>query len=250
MPKISIITINFNNILGLKKTIESVVSQTYKKIQYIIIDGNSTDGSKEFLHENSACFDYWVSEPDNGIYHAMNKGIFHAKGEYLLFLNSGDTLLNEFILESVSNKCLGDELIFFNFKNQMIKKETLSFLDFWFQTPYCHQAIFFKKTIFEEFGLYKENLRIVGDWEIILKSLYFNKKYKIFNEDIVNIDLNGISNTKDGQIIAQRERIQVLKNDYSFFYDDLKKLAYFKNSKVFRSVNKILLFVNKGVKFE
>ena len=82
--KLSVITINYNNRDGLKKTIESVVNQTYKDFEYIIIDGGSTDGSVEVLKEYSDKIDYWVSEPDKGIYNAMNKGIDIAKGEYVM----------------------------------------------------------------------------------------------------------------------------------------------------------------------
>ena len=91
--KLSIITINYNNKNGLQKTIDSVISQTFKDFEWIIIDGGSTDGSKELIEKYSQHITYWVSEPDKGIYNAMNKGIKVAKGEYLFFLNSGDYLV-------------------------------------------------------------------------------------------------------------------------------------------------------------
>ncbi len=90
MPKLSIITINYNNRSGLQKSMQSVFAQSFTDYEYIIIDGGSTDGSKELIEENSGRLAYWVSESDNGIYHAMNKGILKAKGELLIFLNSGD----------------------------------------------------------------------------------------------------------------------------------------------------------------
>ena len=91
--KISIITINYNNKSGLEKTIESVLQQTYDNIEYLVIDGNSTDGSKDVIKKYKHRISYWVSEPDSGIYNAMNKGGTKATGDYLLFLNSGDVLL-------------------------------------------------------------------------------------------------------------------------------------------------------------
>ena len=104
MPKLSIITINYNNLEGLKKTFESVFMQTYQDFEYIVIDGGSTDGSKEYIAENADKINYWVSEPDKGVYHAMNKGIMKANGEYLLFINSGDELFeNNTIEKSLSN---------------------------------------------------------------------------------------------------------------------------------------------------
>jgi len=83
--KLSIITINYNNCAGLKRTIDSVVSQSFKDYEWIVIDGGSKDGSKDLIEQYSDSFTYWVSEPDNGIYNAMNKGIEKANGEWMLF---------------------------------------------------------------------------------------------------------------------------------------------------------------------
>ena len=90
--KLSIVTINYNDAIGLERTIQSVITQTFKDFEYIIIDGNSTDGSKEIIKKYSEKIQVAISEPDTGIYNAMNKGAALAKGEYLLFLNSGDNL--------------------------------------------------------------------------------------------------------------------------------------------------------------
>ena len=95
MKKLSIITINLNNQSGLIKTIQSVISQTFKDFEWIIIDGDSTDGSKELLKKHIQHFTHCISEKDNGIYNAMNKGIKLAQGEYIYFLNSGDYLCNK-----------------------------------------------------------------------------------------------------------------------------------------------------------
>ena len=111
MPKLSIITVNLNNREGLRKTAESVVSQTYKDYEWIVIDGGSTDGSKELIEQYAEHISYWVSEPDKGIYNAMNKGIRQAHGEYFLFLNSGDSLCDDDIVESF---CVG------NFKEDIV----------------------------------------------------------------------------------------------------------------------------------
>ncbi|WAC41743.1 glycosyltransferase [Pedobacter sp. SL55] len=104
MIKISIITINFNNQLGLEKTILSVINQTIKPFEYIIIDGGSTDGSKEIIESYSQSIQFWVSETDHGVYHAMNKGIEKATGDYLLFLNAGDRLYQNETIERVLSK--------------------------------------------------------------------------------------------------------------------------------------------------
>ncbi|TXE17127.1 glycosyltransferase [Psychroserpens burtonensis] len=99
--QLSIITINYNHLEGLKTTMTSVFEQTYGSIEYIVIDGGSNDGSAAFIAEHTNKLVYSISEPDEGIYHAMNKGIDQATGDYLLFLNSGDWLVDQFVIEKV-----------------------------------------------------------------------------------------------------------------------------------------------------
>lgn len=105
MKQISIITINYNNASGLEKTIRSVVEQTYNEYEYIIIDGASSDKSKEVVQGYQQYIDFWCSEKDSGIYNAMNKGIQRASGEYLLFLNSGDILSDSAVLSDIHSFC-------------------------------------------------------------------------------------------------------------------------------------------------
>ena len=102
--KLSIITVNLNNLEGLKKTYESVVCQTFTDYEWLVIDGGSTDGSREFIEQHQDKFAFWCSEPDKGIYNAMNKGIVRAKGEYLNFMNSGDCFACENTLTGVLGK--------------------------------------------------------------------------------------------------------------------------------------------------
>lgn len=102
--KLSIITVNLNNLEGLKKTYDSVVCQTFTDYEWLVIDGGSTDGSREFIEQHQDKFAYWCSEPDKGIYNAMNKGIVRAKGEYLNFMNSGDCFACEETVAEVFGK--------------------------------------------------------------------------------------------------------------------------------------------------
>ena len=99
--KYSVITINYNNREGLKHTIDSVVCQTYTDFEFIIIDGGSTDGSVEIIREYEEHITYWVSEKDHGIYHAMNKGVAQAHGDYCIFMNSGDCFHSSYVLDSI-----------------------------------------------------------------------------------------------------------------------------------------------------
>lgn len=103
-PVLSIITVNLNNNLGLQKTLRSIQSQSYTDYEHIIIDANSTDGSLETIIKyttETSHLSYWISEPDKGIYDGMNKGIAHAKGEYIFFLNSGDFLFDDHVLDAI-----------------------------------------------------------------------------------------------------------------------------------------------------
>ena len=212
--KLSIITINLNNKAGLQKTIDSVVSQTFKDFEWIVIDGGSTDGSKELIEQYVGHFAYWVSEPDNGIYNAMNKGIKVAKGEYLQFLNSGDWLVDETALERCFSHgftadiaygdlwlCEGEVRERYNYPNQL----TLRFL---YDFSLGHCASFIRKEVIEN-ELYDERLKIVSDWEFYLKQALNNKTFEYIDEDVSCFDMSGVS-CKNGQLVNQ-ERNKVLK---------------------------------------
>lgn len=172
MNKISIITINYNNDLGLEKTIKSVLNQSFKLFEYIVIDGNSTDNSKAIIDKYKSKLDYWVSEDDKGIYNAMNKGIQRASGDYLLFMNSGDVLIDDpDILSACEAKLVEDIVAFDCFlekDNQIVGKRTHidnPTLYYVYQKGLKHQSTFIKKSMFDNFGLYDESFKISGDYE-------------------------------------------------------------------------------------
>jgi len=206
MPKLSVITINLNNREGLQKTIDSVIAQTYKDFEWIIIDGGSTDGSKELIEQYAAHITYWVSEPDKGIYNAMNKGIRVATGEYLQFLNSGDWLIDADVLVSVAPYFEERTDILFGYIVQNVNgvltkltgfltKDDITLTDLYFQSI-PHQASFFKRDLFERIGLYDETLRIVGDRKFYMQAvIYGNSTLKFIPETIAYFEDNGISST-------------------------------------------------------
>lgn len=205
--KISIVTINYNNLEGLKRTAQSVISQTWREFEWILIDGKSSDGSKEFI-QNLATdslnnISYWCSEPDNGIYNAMNKGITKAKGTYLLFLNSGDELYDSFVIESVKDYLYDADIIVGDCWAISVtgigrfnpQPETLS-IDILYNGSLCHPASFIKSDILKPKG-YREDLRIVSDWEFFLKSLIFeDKSYRHVPFKICKFYEDGISQDK------------------------------------------------------
>ena len=223
-PKLSIITIAYNNKAGLIKTMESVFSQTYKDIEYIIIDGGSTDGSKEVIEAFSDRLNYWVSEHDNGIYNALNKGILKANGEYVLFLNSGDWFLNMDILSLFMNDLDDFDIIYGNKINyfsddKIIEEKSPTVIDFYilaFSYSLPHQATIIRRKLFTEIGLYDENLKIVADWKFALLAIFkYNYKYLHKDINLVYYDMNGISSNEKLKILQIKERDSVIDAHFS-----------------------------------
>jgi glycosyltransferase involved in cell wall biosynthesis len=203
--KLSIITVNLNNKLGLQKTIESVVNQTFSEYEYIIIDGGSTDGSVEIIKEFADKITYWVSEPDKGIYNAMNKGIKVAKGEYCLFLNSGDWFVNSSLIKDIFNGLPVCDIVYGNMikvfpdgKLEIDKgpqRSLLSLGDMYFGTI-NHSSSFIRRSLFEKYGLYNEEYKIVSDWAFFLKVIGLKAvTVKYIDLDINFFDMTGISNS-------------------------------------------------------
>lgn len=198
--KLSIITVNLNNRDGLQKTIDSVVAQTYKDFEWIVIDGGSTDGSKELIEQYADHFAYWVSEPDKGIYNAMNKGIKVANGEYLQFLNSGDFLrddnvLMDFVKSNFSADIVdGDiHLIYDDREVDAIAPEKVSF-DFFIHGTIWHPCAFIKKSLFDKNGCYNEEFKIISDWEFFMKSVVVHgATYAHFCRIVACFPVDGIS---------------------------------------------------------
>lgn len=279
-PKLSIITINYNNAAGLKKTIESVVSQTSKDFEYIIIDGGSTDGSLEIikhftnipqgiytpqhkahsqsesrntltrkldfqlqnmkLNQNTEFFEnlltdkeiqnteqycffspisFWVSEPDNGIYQAVNKGIHIAKGQYCQFLNSGDWLLNPNVTSLMLTNLPDSNIIYGNMLKQMSNGKILynneiyanSLLSYYYGSL-NHSSAYIKHSLFDKYGYYDESLKIVSDWKFFLIAIILNNEQVNYrNIDICCFDMSGISNNnKELEHIERRKVLEEL----------------------------------------
>lgn len=217
MPVLSIITINLNNCVCLRKTIESVVSQTNQNFEYIVIDGGSRDGSIEVIKEFGDQITYWISEPDTGIYHAMNKGIKASKGIYCQFLNSGDWLDGCQVIDNMLNALPDCDIFLGNVKNKLPNGKTIthkanpnvSFITFYRSTLF-HTSAFIRRSLFEKYGLYDETLQIVSDWKWYLIVCGLNTANIAFtNTDVSYFDSTGISNSKKD--IEKLEREAVLK---------------------------------------
>lgn len=168
--KISVITVCYNNLEGLKRTLPSVATQTYDDYEMIVIDGGSTDGSKEYI-QSIERIDYWVSEPDRGIYHAMNKGIDAAHGEYCIFMNSGDTFFSSQALENVADKLVSKDFYvarstFFqdNVSTTCIPPKEMT-IQFILTNALNHQGSFIRTAFLKE-NHYDEKIPIQADWEL------------------------------------------------------------------------------------
>jgi glycosyltransferase involved in cell wall biosynthesis len=237
---ISIISVNYNDAKGLENTIKSVQKQTYTNYEHIIIDGNSNDGSKKVIEKFKESFSYWVSETDSGIYNAMNKGIEKAKGDYLLFLNSGDYLLNELVLKNVGEQIQGGLDIYYgnlNFidKNGIAKTreypKKLSFYYFFDNGHLPHPASFTKKALFDKVGVYKEKYKIVADWDFYVNAICrYNATCKHLDLIITNFDTHGISSKKEFTELRISERNDSLRENFSMFLDENIKLREFKKT--------------------
>lgn len=257
-PKISIITVNYNNLEGLQHTIESVSSQTWQEFEHIIIDGGSTDGSVAYIESLSRNFSYWVSEQDNGVYHAMNKGISKASGDYLLFLNSGDHFYNRSVLEKNQHFVLECDLVYFNMfvsgeHKKFIKEypDTLSFAYF-LKDNLPHPATFIKKELFETVGSYKDDFKIVADWKFFIDCICMhNASYLHVDATLSTFYLDGISSISENKVIIDAEKHDVLQSSYKPYLqgldDTLKYMTIVHNLRKSRIIKTLIQlgFLNK-----
>ncbi|MBP5771647.1 MAG: glycosyltransferase [Bacteroidaceae bacterium] len=208
---LSIITINYNNCDWLQKTIDSVLAQTWKDYEWIVIDGGSTDGSRELIEQYQEHFAYWCSEPDKGVYNAMNKGIAKAKGEYLLFLNSGDRLYDPAVLSKVWSKehyadIISGQVIYAN--GHLLRTCDHSIAKQLILDTLNHQGSFIKRELFQSYK-YSEDYKIVSDWMAWIQWLLFeNRSFEYVSTIIAIQEVVGISSERSE---VERERERALK---------------------------------------
>lgn len=269
MFKLTIITINFNNLDGLKKTVESVLNQTSKEFEYVLIDGGSTDGSKEFIeslaNNQTDSRIKWISELDNGIYHAMNKGIKMAQGEFVQFINSGDILLDNFVTEKMLSEVAENDQILYGhmlkqlpkglFRDKAFAGRKPTFIDFYYGTL-NHSPALIRKSLFEKFGYYDEELKIVSDWKWYLQVIILlNTPIRYIPVDVTLFDMHGISNSNRQLEILERNQVLTeliplnILEDYTQyaagidFFQRLKKIPT--GLIVFNIINRIYSWIER-----
>ena len=241
--KLSIITINYNNATGLRKTLESVSLQTCQDFEHVIVDGGSTDGSRDLIAQYAEAAKYpvkWVSEPDTGIYNAMNKGIRMATSEYIEILNSADWLYDDEVVEkmlrALEEKQYPD-IMYGNMiklypkgnrvdtcgSNQYTPKSFLYF----YKGTLNHNCAYIRRSLFEKYGLYDEQMKICSDWKWYVDAIALGDVVPVYvNINVTYFDMNGVSESggKNAELI-QKERREYLErvlpktilNDYDQF---------------------------------
>lgn len=208
--KLSIITINYNNREGLKKTIDSVVCQTWRDFEWIIIDGGSTDGCKELIEQYQDHLAYWCSEPDKGVYNAMNKGIAQAKGEYLIFMNSGDYFAAANVLEKLFACGYKEDIItgqvLRDNDSQMLRNCDKNLVRQLICDTLSHQGTFIKRRLFDNYS-YREDYFIISDWIAWIDWLIMSNYSFRYVEIVIAIqEMKGISNVQIERLKSERER--------------------------------------------
>lgn len=249
-PRLSIVTVNLNNRTGLDLTVESVVSQTYRDFEFIVVDGGSTDGSVEVIRKNEAAITRSVSEKDSGIYEAMNKGIRLATGEYCLFLNSGDWLVAPDVLARVFGPAWPAKDIVYG--DHQTQRGRYSYpprisLGTLFTSSIGHNVAFIRRRLFEQCGYYNENLRIAADWEFFITAFVLhNCTYQHIDTMVSFFDESGVSSSEAGGHILRREREETLRrlvpalyHDYVEHARDKDELGYYRESRLVQCVRRL-----------
>ena len=222
---LSIITINRNNAAGLEKTMQSVLSQTRTDYEYVVVDGASTDGSVAVIERLAPAFGdrlKWISEPDKGIYNAMNKGIRMATGEYIQILNSGDSLVSPEVVDKMYaalEKAGHPSILYGNIlkdfpdghvhRDKGFAGEDITLLSMYIGTL-NHSPAYIRRSLFDKYGPYDESLKIVSDWKWYLQAIVFGEEKPVYADiDVTLFDMTGISETN--LELTRAERKQVLK---------------------------------------
>lgn len=215
--KISLITISYNNEHDIEATILSVVNQTYRNIEYLIIDGGSQDGTLDIAHKYLNKIHKIVSEKDNGIYDAINKGIKAATGDLIGLIHAGDELYDETVIEKIAfffqsnniDALYGHSKIYSAAGNKVVRVNkspeyrTSLFSLGWFPS---HQSFYAKRDLYKKYGYYNSNYRIAADYELLLRFfLVYNIRVQLLDDYLIKFKMGGTSTKSIGNIIEQNK---------------------------------------------
>ena len=248
--KLTIITINRNNAEGLRKTMQSVVGQTSNDFEYLVVDGASTDDSIDVIKEYIPRLGNrmrWISEPDRGIYNDMNKGIAMASGDYVQFLNSGDCLAAEDIVGRMYDALEQNAFPNILYGNMLkvtpdgrIRRDRCFAgkpvtLKGFIRGSLNHSPAYIRRSLFEKYGLYDENLRVVSDWKWYLQTVVLGEETPVYTDlDVTCFDMSGISET-NAELRESERRKELLEmipagilKDYDTWFSDIERMEQLK----------------------
>lgn len=214
--KISVITISYNAVNGIERTLLSVIAQKNADFEYIVIDGNSNDGTQNIINQYKSKISVYISEDDTGIYNAMNKGIDHATGDYCIFMNAGDRFASNDVLYQFIKVADGKPEVYngntFYMNGNALKWYRRAHKDVsinhFLRSSICHQSSFIKTSLLRKYK-YDEKYRMVSDWKFWLQTLCIDKvEYKPINIDVSVFDMSGVTYTQNER--GKKERASVI----------------------------------------
>ncbi len=235
-PKITVITVVFNAVNTIESTIESVLSQTYDSVEYIVIDGGSTDGTLDILKKYDSKIDYWVSESDEGIYDAMNKGISLAKGEWVALLNSDDEYIDRDSLSKIAIQPIGCSVVASNVIMLTSEGEKMFLIDqakpLYRNIPFMHTGIFIRRSVYQKLGVYDTKYSIASDIEFVYRMIHFKVTIKCIDSVLVRMRDDGASSKyfkrgrKEYRSIFMAYNGNILLAFYGYWYTIFEKKIY------------------------
>lgn len=212
-PLITVVTVCYNSVDMIEKTLKSVIEQSYSNKEYVVIDGASTDGTKKIVERYIDSIDFFMSESDNGIYHAMNKAVGVAKGEWVIFMNAGDVFVDNAVLEKANyslsatiDVLYGDILTSRN--AELVLKEAPSEIKSMHRMPFCHQAVFTRTSLLRSFP-FDEKYKMSADFKLYKQLNRENATFRRLPLPITIYDRTGLSNSQRARGLG--ENIAVIK---------------------------------------
>ena len=230
MIKVSIITVTFNRAHIIRDAIEGVLRQNYKNYEYIIVDGVSKDNTVDILKEYEPKFEgrmRWISEPDKGLYDAINKGIKMATGDVVGIINSDDYFHRDDVFSTIAKAFEDDDSLEVTFGNERIIKPDNPDVNYRYEAPWYfrpwmfrigleppHPSFYAKKELFEKYGYYKMGYVISADYDLMMRFLLVHKaKYKYLNHTILTFRASGISTDSSNRLMMNKEQVRACKEN-------------------------------------